>query len=823
MIRWDAQGAVVAVGPTPSCWLGWSPHHTTLIPPSLRSEEKAKRDRLLAGEIVAPYPSVRLDSEERPVDVMVALSLWLSPDDDTVLGVQEVVRARPAPPTVPPSRELDEAVTQRVRALRAAPSDHAFIVDAGSGRLTFVESEIADRLGVPGGELVGESFARLFTPECSVDAIAVVEATLARRRLQNVTLRLRDGAMVTLAMRAEGEGEDATIRGWLRDVGETAQRLQVLDPLMEALPCGAVLTSGDGEVLGMNAIARSILIRGDVPRSLDELLPGVSEIGAGQTVEVKLPHDSVTLHVSRAHFELSSGVRNLYTLVDVSALVDAERALFESSEQFRVALETGDLGTWTYDPEARRVSWRPPPSWPRGMVPREDDLLERLEKEERLALLASLDEGLREQVTVEREVQLSRDMEMRWVALRGGCAEGRTALGGVLSDVTARKEQEHQRLQSQKLEALGSLASGVAHDFNNLLFAISGNAALARDDVAPGSGLSELMGEIEQAADRASELVRRILAFSRPKDEELQATALAPLLMEVVKLTRPTVPKLIELDLRIGSDVAPVDAYPGQLHQVLVNLITNAAHAIGERSGRIRIGLSDARRGSVPASVESKAARFVRLTVEDDGCGMPRSVLDKVFDPYFTTKKPGEGTGLGLAVVAGIVETHGGVLDVHSEEGVGTFFEIILPAVLTPTTGRTESTRDVPKGAGQHVLFVDDEVAIATVVERVLERLGYRVRAFTDPREALLAFEHAPEAFDVLITDIDMPRMSGLTLVARVRGVRPDLPVVIATGHLPDEEGFLRGLPRLQIVEKANMRAQLGAALERTFGGDGAR
>ncbi|MEP7121872.1 MAG: response regulator [Byssovorax sp.] len=378
--------------------------------------------------------------------------------------------------------------------------------------------------------------------------------------------------------------------------------------------------------------------------------------------------------------------------------------------------------------------------------------------------------------------------------------EGRRAIQAIYTDVTAarRDDEARQKLEArvrqvQKMEAIGTLAGGIAHDFNNILTGILMNVELARDDLAPAHPARERLVEIALAGRRAADLVGQILAFSRQREQERRPIHLHSVVSEALKLLRASLPSSIEIRAHAPHDRAMILADASSIHQIVMNLGTNAAHAMRERGGVLDVALEtvtvdagEARRGG-----DLREGRHVRLTITDTGHGMDRATIDRIFEPFFTTKAPGEGTGLGLAVVRGIVRSHEGILHVTSEPGRGTTFQLHFPVheVRTPAFGIAA----VPRRSGGHerVLLVDDEQAIARSLARILERFGYRVTFRTDAADALAVVRERPESFDLVITDLTMPGMSGLDLAREILALRPDLPVIVMSGLL-DEETRIR-------------------------------
>ncbi len=406
-------------------------------------------------------------------------------------------------------------------------------------------------------------------------------------------------------------------------------------------------------------------------------------------------------------------------------------------------------------------------------------------------------------------------------------------------DLTERRESEAIRAQlqsqlreSQKMEALGTLAGGVAHDFNNIVAAIIGNVELALDDVPEGSPARTSLTEIRKASRRARDLVRQILAFSRRQLLERHVIDLEPVVQESVRLLRATLPAGVELGLHVGDAVPGVLADATQIEQVLLNLCTNAWQAVqGAAQGRVEIRL-EAHRGvpavwtaqnlTEPASTGELPADWVRLTVRDNGQGMSEDTRERMFEPFFTTKPPGKGTGLGLAVVHGILRDHDAVLEVQSAPGVGSTFSVCFPAVVGATVAQAASpaphTRDPrpvsPRSA--HILYVDDDEMIAFLMERLLQRQGYRVTVFTHVAQALQAVRDGHEPFDLVITDYNMPGMSGLDFARAVKALRPDSPLAITSGYISEElreQAPAAGVSEL--IHKPNTVEELFAAVDR--------
>lgn len=367
---------------------------------------------------------------------------------------------------------------------------------------------------------------------------------------------------------------------------------------------------------------------------------------------------------------------------------------------------------------------------------------------------------------------------------------------------------ESQLHQAQKMESLGTLAGGIAHDFNNILGAILGNLELARADLEPQHPAQAALGEIQQASLRARDLVRQILTFSRRRPQQLQNVALKPIVEETFRLLRATLPAGVELRLSLDEAASYANADATQLQQVLMNLCTNAWHALNGEPGQIVIGLDATHIDAVTARVRSLVAGpHVHLWVKDTGCGMDAATLERVFEPFFTTKSAGQGTGLGLSVVHGIVASHHGSITVDSEPGAGSTFHIHLPATSAPPAMPliAEPAAQVEPARGEHVVYLDDDETVMLVMVRILEKAGYRCSGFRDAAGALAVLRDEAQAVDVFITDFNMPGLSGLDVAREVAAIKPGLPVAISSGLITDEllEDALR-LGVLAVIEKEN-------------------
>ena len=361
--------------------------------------------------------------------------------------------------------------------------------------------------------------------------------------------------------------------------------------------------------------------------------------------------------------------------------------------------------------------------------------------------------------------------------------EGQTCIIAVNRDITKQKTLEARLRQAQHMEAIGTLTGGIAHDFNNILSPIIGFTELALDEVKKGTPLEDSLQEVYSAGKRAKELVKQILTFARQSNEEKSPIQPARIVKEVLKFIRSAIPSTIAIQQEIASD-ALIMGEATQMHQVLMNLCTNAAQAMEDTGGVLKVRLKEVVIDKKHASRQMGLAQgdYVAITVSDTGVGIAPDILGSIFEPYFTTKRPGEGTGMGLAMVHGIVESYGGKINVESQLGLGTAFTIYLPVTGKRKVDATFAPEQLPSGE-ERILFVDDELTLTKMSAQILERLGYAVTIRTSSIEALKLFRAKPDAFDLVITDMTMPNMTGDELAIELMKIRPDIPVILSTGY----------------------------------------
>ena len=377
------------------------------------------------------------------------------------------------------------------------------------------------------------------------------------------------------------------------------------------------------------------------------------------------------------------------------------------------------------------------------------------------------------------------------LSLSKGYVRGEHFILAVIKDITEKKEAEKetkklekQLRQAQKMEAIGTLAGGIAHDFNNILGAILGYTELTFLDVSEGSASHRSLKRVITACHRAKDLVNQILTFSRQKEEEKKPVKIKLILKEILHLLRASLPSTIDFRASYKKNSAMIMADPTQIHQIIMNLCTNAGHAMKDRGGILFVTLEDVELGEEAFCLSQKIVPgpYVKLAVKDSGAGMEKKVMDRIFEPYFTTKEKGEGTGLGLSVVHGIVSSYGGCITVSSEPQRGTTFEVYFPAIAENVEEEKAPAISLP-GGNETIFFIDDEEDIALSAGLILERVGYKVITETDSLKALEIFDSEPKRFDLLIIDWTMPKMTGLELIEKLLNIRADIPVILCSGY----------------------------------------
>ncbi|HVU16701.1 MAG TPA: PAS domain S-box protein [Candidatus Didemnitutus sp.] len=607
---------------------------------------------------------------------------------------------------------------------------------------------------------------------------------------------------------------------------------------MQHSPIGMALVAIDGSWLEVNPALCQIVGRtreellgtkfqsfsfaDDIPTDLELIASLVEGRRSSYRREKRYLHgDGRTMWVQvdvSIIFNADGSPRHLVSqVVDVTERRRTEQALHDYQQKLVLAMDAARLGHWEYDVATNRFIFDENflkllglhSADPMTMTP--DDYASRhLPAEAATELaeeLARIRTGTEDRPNRQiRHAFFRADGSTGWMSVR--CAVERDAAGratrayGLTQDVSEQvlAERQHRALEeqlrhAQKMEALGALAGGVAHDFNNILTGIMGHMQLAEMDLPAGHAVQLNLHEASRAARRARDLVARILTFSRRYPTTRRPAPLGPIVTEAVQLLRASLPATIEIRTVIAPDCPPVSCDPIQIHQVVMNLGTNSAHAMRDRSGILTVALESGEpaREFIERHPQVKPNHRVCLTIRDTGVGMEKAVVERIFEPFFTTKAPGEGTGLGLAVVHGIMQDHQGAIVVDTAPGAGTTLRLYFPAE-TPqvrangTNGSRSPFDRLPRnGAGRRILVVDDDAAVLSVGEGVLRRCGYAPEGCTSPVDALKKFAAEPARYDAVISDLTMPGMSGVELASRVQEIRPGTPFLLASGYLHAE------------------------------------
>ncbi|MGD9975731.1 MAG: PAS domain S-box protein [Desulfatirhabdiaceae bacterium] len=572
---------------------------------------------------------------------------------------------------------------------------------------------------------------------------------------------------------------------------------------LSGLLCGDVFNCkhafhGDG--CGTNSECPDCPLRSRVLSTFETGKPQIEEEGQ-MTFILNGKEVVVDILISTSLLNISDNRKVLLSLMDISESKNAIRALHESEEKYRKAFMTSpDSFVITRLSDGMFVSVN------KGFVEMsgysEDEVVGKtsleiniwVNPEDRIKIIDRLKK--RGEIRNYETRFFAKDREI-YGLMSATIIEinGVSHILNIIRDITDQKLAEEEKaklesrlMQAQKMEAIGFLAGGIAHDLNNILFPISGLSEMLLDEISQDNPINKNLRQIYQSAQRGSDLVKQILSFSRQSNPQKLPIQIQPVLKEVLKLVRATIPMNIKITSRIQTDCGMVSADPIQIHQIIMNLITNAYHAVDENNGTIDILLSE-----VPfeqddlLDVPMKHEKYACITVSDTGTGINRNLMDKIFDPYFTTKEQGKGTGLGLSVVYGIVKDHGGDIKVTSEVGKGTEFHVYLPLLKDVIEKNTDAAVKYPTGS-ESILLVDDEEPIARMMQIMLERLGYNVSTRTSSLDALDAFKANPSKYDLVISDRGMPNMTGDQLSWKLISFRPDIPIIICTGFSEEKD-----------------------------------
>ncbi len=583
--------------------------------------------------------------------------------------------------------------------------------------------------------------------------------------------------------------------------------------------------------------------------------------------------DGTTFYASMASAPVRDANRTIVecrsAVIDITEHKQMEQALAKSEERLKLALEASRQAVWDWNLVTKVVEWSERAKTLFGFEPDAevtyDQFLERVQPDDRDRLRSGVMKALEQKQEYDDEVRIVwPDGTIHWLTAKGRVfydENGKPVrMVGVGSDVTERKQMEealreardglelkvqertaqlstayevlraemqerqlveHQLRESQKMEAIGTLAGGIAHDFNNILAAIIGFTEMVIDDVSDNTHVQQKMEQVLKAGLRGRDLVRQILTFSRKSKAEYRVVALGPLIRETFRLLRASLPTSISMSLNLEADADAAYADLSQIQQVLMNLCTNAAYAMRETGGKLEISLGSITLGpddQLPEA-DTPPGDYVVISVRDTGIGMDEAVKERIFEPFFTTKPREQASGLGLSVVYGIVKSHKGSIMVLSEPGKGSVFRVFLPKADTVDSTEKEASGPVPRG-NQRILFIDDEEILAEMGRSMLERLGYNVVVQTDSAQALRDFAEHSGAFDLVITDQTMPKMTGMALAEKLLRIRPDIPIVLCTGYsdlVSEETARAKGIREL--LMKPVARKEMAEVIHRVLEG----
>jgi PAS domain S-box-containing protein len=524
--------------------------------------------------------------------------------------------------------------------------------------------------------------------------------------------------------------------------------------------------------------------------------------------------------------------QSIASIIDITPLKQAEKALRESEERYKSLFKNNHCVMLLIDPESADIVDANPAAVSFYGWSKEELTSKKITNINTLTDEQVFQE-MKQAKTEERQHFLFshrlsngeiRDVE---VYSRPIILHGKQLLYSIIHDISERKkaEKDRQRLQLQlqqahKMEAIGTMAGGIAHDFNNILGIILGNTELAMDDVPEWNPARMNLDEVRTASLRAKDVVRQLLSFARKTDQERKPVKINSVITGALKLLRSSIPTSIEMRCNMPRDSEIILADPTQTNQIMINLCTNAAQAMEDDGGILEISLESViLEESIAKSYELSPGRFVKLTVNDTGHGIDPKIKDRIFDPYFTTREVGKGSGMGLAVVHGIVKNHDGAISVDSEVGKGTTFNVLLPIVRREPVPEIIIDEDLPIGK-ELILYVDDEESIVKMGNQRLERLGYKVESTTSPIEALDLFRSKPDQFDLVITDLTMPKMTGDKLVKEILNIRLDMPIIICTGFSEKMDGEkARAVGALGYLEKPHEKRDLAKMVRKVLDG----
>lgn len=706
-------------------------------------------------------------------------------------------------------------------------------VDVKSARIIKCNQMTSKFLGYSKNDIIGQSVFKFYTPESAeIARKTVVPKFLKTGMIQDQEMQLvkknREIAVVSLnatPVRDE-KGIIVEARSIWSDITE-AKRMNTLlqtsrkewEAIFQAIGHPAIILDKNHKIIKANRSVMEITGLDEhalKDKNCHEIFHGKSGppqscpmkklVSEGRQKTIEMEMESLGGHYLVNCTPLRDKRGNLDKIIhiatDVSDLKNAKENLRESKNRLNLAINAANLGMWDFNPTTLKEahysdSWFTMLGYEPNALPHTTDTwINLLHPDDRDAVYEKLNKHLKGEADYSVTFRLlGKDGDYRWIHSTGAITNwddqgNPIRMIGVHLDITDNKisEQkmrqiEKQLQQAQKMEAIGNLAGGIAHDFNNILASVLGFAQIALKEIDRPENLRGDLEEIVTAGMRAKDLIQQILTFARQTDEKLNPVRVDIIIKEVIRFIRSSIPATIRIKDRIESK-SMILGSTTKIHQVLMNLCTNSAHAMEDGGGVLEISLKDIRlsRAVHTPTNDLQPGSYIELKVSDTGIGIPEHLIESVFDPYFTTKRKEEGTGMGLAVVHGIVKSYGGGIDVESTLDKGTVFTIYLPAYSEKRSQPLAEEYEAATG-DEAILFVDDEAPIVKMGRRILEQLGYTVTALTDSVDALERFKENPGEFDLVITDMTMPDLTGDKLAMEVLKIRPDIPILLCTGY----------------------------------------
>jgi PAS domain S-box-containing protein len=678
-------------------------------------------------------------------------------------------------------------------------------------------------------ELTDARFLRMDGGDLPVVTTGIPFAWEGRPAVLSIALDASGRARAEQALR-DSEREKAAILHSISD------HVVYKDPDRRVIWCNKAFAEYIGEP--PDALAGRFCPHQDKARCLDCPVEESLHLAAPVAREVRCEDDSVWAVRAYPVTDEKGAVAGVVEISrDVTTLRRAEEERWLAGQRHNLHIERTPLAVIEWDPELRVVDWNPAAEAIFGYSRAEAlgrhatfILPEAARPGADAVWSALLDATGGERATLENVRRDGEPLVCDWYNTPLTGEDGSvTGVASLVLDITRQRaaEEDQRKLRdgmerTQRLESLGVLAGGIAHDFNNILSPILGFTELLMAGAAEGSTERDWLRQVNAAALRARDLVAQILTFSRKGESTRPEARLQPIVKETLRLIRASLPATIEITQSIDPACGPAAVDPSQFHQVVMNLCANAGYAMGDEGGSLTVvfGEADVDEALAVRLGCQGAGRYARLTVADTGCGMDAETLRRVFEPFFTTKPQGEGTGLGLSTVHGIVQSFGGGISAYSEVGRGTTFSVFLPLAAVAEERAAAVAHDLAAGH-EHILVVDDEPALAAMASEMLRTLGYRVTAHTDSREALRAFREHPDAFQLVVTDQTMPHLTGSQLAASAQFLRPELPVLIITGYGAElRDGHVAGDEPAVLTKPYSLR-DLSAAVRALL--DGAR